>query len=157
MADDRVLGWDDEISNDTQSTLFQPGEYAFEVVSLTRGRHTPREGGQGKLPACPKAEIMLRCYSADGAEYSDIKTNLFLHSRCEGMLCSFFRAIGQRKHGEPLKPNWDTVVGSRGVVKLGVREYEVDGEKRHANEVKSFPERPAKQTPVTPPQKESGF
>jgi len=91
-------------------TLLPDGDYDFEIVDLKRSRHVPKGGG--KLPECPKAEVTVRCYPADGGDYANIPHNLFLHSRCEGILCEFFRGIGQRKHGEPLRPDWSRVIGS---------------------------------------------
>lgn len=69
-----------------------------------------------------------------------IKHNLFLHSKCEGLLCAFFSSIGQRKHGEKLKMNWSKVVGSKGRCKVGVQEWvsDRDGEKKQSNEIKRF-------------------
>lgn len=160
---DRVLGWDDEIANDSagQETVFPPGTYPFEIVNLKRGQHQPK--ANGKLPACPKAEITVRIRDTAGEE-TDINNNLFLHSRCEGILCSFFLAIGHRKHGEPLRPDWSRVIGSRGYCKVSVRDYvSNDGEKRQANDIKSFldPEKvPNKQPASEPPVKvpgEDGF
>jgi len=136
--EERVLGWDDEIQNDGKSsfTILPPGEYDFEVVDLKRGRHEPKDNG--KLPPCPKATVTLRCYPND-EEPVDLEHNLFLHSRCEGMLCEFFRGIGQRKHGEPLRPKWNEVVGCRGRCKVAVRDYTGrDGEKRQTNDIKRF-------------------
>jgi hypothetical protein len=159
MSEDRVLGWDDEISNDSQlqSILLPPGEYPFEIVNLTRSRHTPKSG-TGKLPECPKAELTVRCLTPDGSDYADIKNNLFLHSRCEGILCQFFRSIGQRKHGEPLKPDWTRVLGARGRCKVAVRDYVIDGEKRRANEIKSFLDPQKLSGAATPPpQTDDGF
>ncbi|MDK7260530.1 hypothetical protein QP450_07255, partial [Gardnerella vaginalis] len=49
--------------------------------------------------------------------------NLFLHSRTEGLLSAFFGAIGQKKHGEPLRMNWNSVIGSVGVATFKNREY----------------------------------
>jgi len=137
-SDEKVLGWDDEISNDDQGAfeVAEPGEYSFEVVNLVRGRHNAKQ--DGKIPDCPKAEVTLRIFTKDGDKV-DFKHNLYLHSRCEGMLCAFFKAIGQRKHGEPLRPNWANLIGSKGRCKVGVREYSTSGgEKRKANEVKKF-------------------
>jgi len=153
--DDRVLGWDDEISQDStgQSTILAPGTYPFEIVNLKRGHHQPKPNGTGKLPACPKAEVTVRVYAPDG-EAVDINNNLFLHSRCEGMLCAFFLAIGHRKHGEPLRPNWSRVIGSRGFCKVAVREYaKDDGTKGQSNDIKSFldPEKAPKNPPTPPP------
>ena len=63
-----------------------------------------------------------------------MKHNLFLHSSTEGMLSSFFGSIGQKRKGEPLKMNWNTIIGTRGVCKVGIRKYN-DNE---YNEVKAM-------------------
>ena len=158
MSEDRILGWDDEIKNDKSTFEVVPaGTYPFEIVSLKRGQHQPKPDGKGKLPSCPKAEVIVRVFPPDG-DYADIDHNLFLHSRCEGMLCSFFLAIGQRKHGEPLRPNWSRVVGSKGFCKVSVREYVGnDGNKYQSNDVKSFldPEKVNKDAQTTG--EEAGF
>ena len=141
--DEKVLGWDDTISNDSQGDfeVADPGEYSFEIVDLTRARHQAK--ADGKLPDCPKAVVTVRIYPPD-LDKVDIKHNLFLHSRCEGILCSFFRSIGQRKHGEVLRPDWARVVGSKGRCKVGVREYVgTDGAKHKSNEVKAFLDPPS--------------
>lgn len=148
MSDEKTLGWDDPISNDDQGgfEIAEPGEYAFEIVNLVRGRHSAK--ADGKIPDCPKAEVTVRIYTRDGDKV-DIKHNLYLHSRCEGMLCTFFRAIGQRKHGEAMRPNWANVVGSSGRCKVGVRDYVAsNGANKKANEVKTFLDPPVNGTPV---------
>lgn len=133
MADvfEREFGWEDEIENDGAEFILLPeGDYPFEVVDFERGRHA----GSEKLPPCNKAIIHIR---VDGQ--IALKHNLFLHSKTEGILCSFFTAIGQRKKGEKLKMNWNLVVGSKGKLKLGIREYVGDdGQKRQYNEIKKF-------------------
>jgi hypothetical protein len=64
------------------------------------------------------------------------------------MLCEFFLAIGQRKHGEPLKMNWPAVVGSRGRCKVGIRTWTGnDGSDKQNNEIKKFLE--PSDTPAT--------
>ena len=60
--------------------------------------------------------------------------NLFLHSSTEGMLSAFFGAIGQKRKGEPLRMDWDAIIGKVGVCKVGSREY--NGNKY--NEVKGM-------------------
>lgn len=156
---EHALGWDDEIGNDGAGggDIVPPGDYLFEIVQVKRGQHQPKEGG--KLPACPKAELTVRVYPPSG-DYVDIDHNLFLHSRCEGMLCQFFRAIGHRKHGETLRPDWGRVVGSRGWCKVAIRDWTGrDGDKRQCNDIKSFidPERaPKDQVPFNVPG-EDGF
>lgn len=166
--EERVLGWDDEISNDDQGgfEVVPPGTYPFEIVNLRRGQHQP--SSSGKLPACPKAELTVRLYPQNG-DYADVKHNLFLHSRCEGMLCAFFLSIGHRKHGEPLRPDWARVIGSRGWCKVAIRDWtSKDGEKRQSNDIKAFldPEKALKNQSPAPPannpipfddQREDGF
>jgi hypothetical protein len=136
--DEKVLGWDDPIQNDEQGAfeVAPAGVYAFEIVNLSRERH--RATTDGKLPDCPKAVVTARIYTPDGAQV-DVKYNLFLHSRCEGMLCAFFRAIGHRKHGEALRPDWTRVIGTRGRCKVCVREWQGnDGKTHQGNEIKAF-------------------
>lgn len=141
---ERVLDWDDPIENDFENefVLLPEGDYDFEVIKFERARHSP--GPYSKLPACNKAVLTLEV-GGDQAT-ARITHNLFLHSRTEGMLCAFFTAIGQRKHGEKLVPNWQTVVGSTGRCKLGIREWvnSKTGEPMKSNEIKKFyePEEP---------------
>jgi len=136
---ERVLGWDDEIVNDGSGFEVVPaGTYPFEIVNLKRGQHQPNPQKPGKLPPCPKAEVKVRVYPPDG-DHVDIDHNLFLHSRCEGMLCAFFLAIGQRKHGEPLRPDWGRVIGARGYCKVTIRDWTGnDGNKYQSNDIRSF-------------------
>lgn len=130
---DRELGWNDAIENDSSFVLLPEGDYDFEVISFERGRHP----GSEKLPACNKAVLTIEVGSDQAA--ARIKHNLFLHSRTEGMLCAFFTAIGQRKHGDKLTPNWSAVVGGRGRCKVGIREWSNDrGEKRESNQITKF-------------------
>ena len=130
----RELGWDDEIENDSPEFVILPeGDYEFVVTKFERGRHN----GSEKLPPCNKAILTLQIVGKEGVAL--ITHNLFLHSKCEGMLCAFFTAIGQRKHGEKLKMNWNNVIGSSGRLKLGIRTWKgTDGEEKTSNDVKKF-------------------
>ena len=131
---EKNFDWDDVIENDSEFTLLPEGDYDFEVVEFERARH----GGSEKLPPCNKAIVTLKVKSDDGKE-SLIKHNLFLHSKTEGMLCAFFTGIGQRKHGEKLKMNWSSVVGSTGKAKVSIRQWTNDnGETKEFNEIKKF-------------------
>ena len=57
----------------------------------------------------------------------------------EWKLCAFFRSIGQKKHGEPLKPNWGKVIGSIGKAHFKQREWVNDkGETKVANDLDYF-------------------
>ena len=100
------IGWDDAIENDSEFTLLPEGDYQFMVIKFERARHN----GSDKLPPCNKAIITLEV--TDGTNTAQITHNLFLHRKCEGMLCAFFTAIGQRQHGERLVPNWGAVMGA---------------------------------------------
>ena len=144
MNDDyeRELGWDDPIEKDSPDFILLPeGDYNFEVAGFERARHP----GSEKLPPCNKAIVSVKVTGAEGS--TTIKHNLFLHSKTEGMLCAFFNAIGQRKKGERLQMNWNTVTGSRGRCKLGVRNWTNDkGDPMQSNEIKRFYD--AEETPA---------
>lgn len=140
---DRELGWDDEIEKDSSSdfTLLPAGEYPFEVVDFARERYN---GGE-KLPPCNMAIVGIKI---DGGVLGNTTINerLFLHTKTEGILCAFFTSIGQRQHGDKVKMNWGTVIGSKGRAKFGIRKYEKDGEPREINQVKRWLE-PADESP----------
>lgn len=135
VNDGTALDWDSEISNDSSFVLLPPGEYDFTVLRFERARHN----GSDKLPPCNKAVLTLEVSDGNG-NVAELKHNLFLHSKCEGMLCSFFTAIGQRKRGEPLRMNWQAVIGTRGRCKVEVHEWKhrTTGEVMQSNEIKSF-------------------
>ena len=131
---DRELGWDDEIQNDGQDFVILPeGDYDFEVIEFERGRYN----GGDKLPPCNKAVVHIKIEGKEGV--SIIRHNLFLHTKTEGLLCDFFRGIGQRKKGEKITMNWNKVVGSKGRAKVGVRKWTNDeGKEMVFNEIKKF-------------------
>lgn len=135
MADfERELNWDDEISKESEFTLLPEGDYNFTVVGFNRGRHN----GSAKLPACNKAELELKVDDGKG-NTGTILHNLFLHTKTEGMISAFLIAIGQKKHGEPTRPNWNAMVGAQGRCKVGVHEWVNDkGETMKSNQIKKF-------------------
>ncbi len=131
--EDRELGWDDEIEGDGSGFIMLPaGDYDFEVTSLERGRHN----GSEKLPPCNKAVVYIKIEGPEGA--TTIKHNLFLHTRTKGMVSAFLRAIGQRKKGEAIKPNWNAVVGSKGRAKVDIKKWSYEGKEYEGNEIKMF-------------------
>lgn len=137
---EREIGWNDEINDDGSGfVLLEPGEYDYTVTKFERARHP----GSAKLPPCNKAVITLKI----GEEV--IKTNLFLHSKCEGLLCQFFRSIGARKSGQTITMDWSKVVGARGRCKIKIRDWEGrDGEIRYSNEVDRFLDPPTADPPT---------
>lgn len=118
---DRELNWEDEITVDGSSFIeLEPGDYQFTVTNFERARHTPNPQNPGKLPACNKAIVTISIETEEGSK--SMKHNLFLHSSTEGMLSAFFGAIGQKKHGEPLRMNWNNIIGAKGVARIGKRQ-----------------------------------
>lgn len=130
----REYNWDDEISQDSaEFALLPEGEYEFSVTGFERGRYP----GGAKLPSCPKATVSLRFEGVEGVAV--IKHNFFLHSKCEGLLCTFFTCLGMRKRGEPLRMDWPGTVGRTGRAKITVRSYTGnDGREYQTNDVKQF-------------------
>lgn len=128
------IGWDAAIENDSPDFVTLPnGDYDFKVVKFERGRHA----GSDKLPPCNKATVHLEIESPEGVAI--IRHNLYLHSITEGLLCAFFAAVGQRKHGERITMDWNAVVGATGRARIGTRKWTGDdGVERTNNEVKKF-------------------
>lgn len=139
-AMERELAWDDEISKEGGSfELLPEGDYSFKVKSFQRGRYS----GGAKIPPCNQANLEIEVFGEHGNSIV-IKHNLFLHQRTEGLLSAFFVGIGQKKHGEPLKMNWNAVPGSTGRCHVYVDEWTTErGETRKSNKIKYFidPER----------------
>lgn len=130
---EREFGWDDEIAKDGEAfPLLPEGDYDFTVKSFQRGRHN----GSEKLPACNKAELTITIWGKE--DVVDVKHNLFLHSKVEGMLSAFFTSIGQKKHGEKLKMNWNTVVGAKGKCHVYIDTYTYNGQEYQSNKIKKF-------------------
>lgn len=146
MNIDRELGWEDVIQNDSAGGLLPEGEYSFVITAVERARH----GGSAKLPPCNKAVVTL-ALADEAGNAGQLRHNLFLHSKCEGLLCAFFLAIGLRRHGEPLRMRWD-IVGRRGRCQVSQRSYTgSDGAERKANDIARFLE-PAALPAATAPQ-----
>ena len=116
---EQEIGWDDVIQQDQEFVLLPEGLYEFTVTGFERARHTP--SGNGKLPACNRAIVSVEVVAPQGKV--TMKHNLFLHSSTEGMLSAFFGAIGQKKKGSKLQMDWNTIIGTRGVCKVGIRTY----------------------------------
>lgn len=132
----REYGWDDAIENDGTFEVLPEGDYDFRVVKFERGRHP----GSDKLPPCNKAILTIEV--SNGSKKSTIEHHLFLHSKCEGLLCEFFTSIGQRKHGERLVPRWNEVIGSTGTCKVYVDKWTGrNGQPMESNKIRRFYEK----------------
>lgn len=117
MEQNKALNWDDEIQQESTFTLLPEGDYDFKVINFERAWYD----GSEKIPPCNKAIITIRIEGDAGT--AELKENLFLTTKTEGLLSSFFSSIGQKKKGEPLRMNWNKVIGSTGKVKVGTRTY----------------------------------
>ena len=145
MADTEVfaLDWDSEIEHDGSGfSILEPGTYTFKIVDLSRDRFK----GSDKTPPCPQASLTIELSDAQG-NTGRAFDNILLSSNFEWKLCQFFTAIGQRKHGEKLAPNWNKVVGSTGTCEVGKDTYTKDGNTREKNVIKRYLE-PVATTPT---------
>lgn len=130
----RELEWDDPISQEEMELPHLPdGDYPFQIVSLEKARHQPRDGG--KLPPCNKAILTVRVTDRMNGVSVDIRHNLYLHSSMEWRLCEFFAAIGMRQKGEALRMDWNRVVGATGLCKVKQQERR---DNRAASEIDRF-------------------
>lgn len=135
---DIAMSWDDSIENDSEFVLLSEGDYDFIVVDFERKRFE----GSAKMSACPQAAVTIKLFdkSAPDKGSTTIVHNLFLNRKCEGLLCAFFTAIGDRKHGEQLKPNWNGIKGKSGRCKVIVKKWtsNKDGSEKQSNEIAKF-------------------
>ena len=113
MAEDvKVYDWEDEISDDGNGSFvtLEEGYYDFEVTKFERGHYTP--SANSKTPACNQANITIKISTADGD--CSIVDKFPLASTMEWKASAFFRSIGLKKHGEPLKMRWNETPGCKG-------------------------------------------
>lgn len=132
-----VMDWDSEIENDgkeqTPRIILEEGDYKFTVSKLDR----TMSKGSDKLPPSRMAKLTLSVESDQGT--ATVFTNLILHKSLEWKLSQFFRAIGQKRHGEKMKMNWGKVVGSYGIAHITKRTYiGQDGTEHETNDVSQF-------------------
>lgn len=133
---DREFTWDDTIEKeDSGFTLLPAGVYRFTVEKFERGRSS----GKGKIPACNMALLTLRVSDVAGKNSAAIEDSLLLHTKMEWKLCQFFLSIGQKKHDEPLRMNWQTVPGSSGWCEVKVESWTGnDGKERQSNRIARY-------------------
>ncbi len=130
---ERELGWDDEISNESEFTTLPAGDYDFEVVKFERSRSK----GSDKIPPSNMAVLTIRI--TNGRDSTLVTDRMILHTKMEWKLSMFFRAIGQKKHGETVRMNWNAVPGAKGRCKVTESEYTTErGEKRTKNEIEKY-------------------
>jgi hypothetical protein len=138
-TEEKILGWDDEIQSDgeysgEESVVLPEGNYDFEVIKTEQAWYD----GSAKIPACNMAKVFLR---VDGGELGKALCveNIYLLERLEWKAAAFLRAIGLKKHGEPIA--WRQLTqcdGEKGRCKIYVDDYKKDGETRQSNKVRNF-------------------
>lgn len=129
----REIGWDDQIVADgEQYILLEENDYDFTVIGFERSRFP----GSAKIPACNKAIITLAVDTPEGT--AKCRYELIMWSTLEWKISAFFRAIGQKKHGEALAPRWNQIVGSKGRAHFKSKSYEKNGETKFYNDVTTF-------------------
>ena len=138
MENNETFTFDSVIEDEGRPFILLPeGDYDFVVTNFERGNFP----GSAKIPPCLKATITLEITTDEGK--TSIRTDLMFAKIVEWKMCSFFRSIGQKKSGQPLKPNWNTVVGSYGKAHIKQREYiNKQGEKKIINDVDNFLDAP---------------
>lgn len=152
MTQERELGWEDEIVNDGPEFIVLPeGDYTFSVAKFERGRFA----GSAKMPACNQATLELKIQSPKHGEVT-VFHRMLLHTKTEGFLSNFFTGIGQKKKGERLQMNWNSVVGASGRCKIIVNKYIDKNQKEQTNnQIDNFyeptvPQQPTYQQPTAP-------
>ena len=143
--EDEVLDWDSEIEEEGGKSLFRllpEGDYDFTVKGFDRSNFN----GNDKSPACPVAKLHLIVHAQDGD--AQVDDSLFLSKKSEWKLSQFFICIGQKKHGEKLRMNWQAVPGSTGRLSINHRKYN----DKEYNQVARYlePSEPAVQKKFTP-------
>ena len=133
-AQEMCMDWNDAIENDGQEFVtLEEGDYNFTVTGFERGRFP----GSLKIPPCNKAAITIAV--DNGGKTVNVKFDLILYRSLEWRISSFFRCIGQKKHGERLVMDWNAVIGSHGRAHLKPRTYvNRYGEEKTANDVDYF-------------------
>lgn len=134
-SNDGCLSWDGILDKDNPETIILPeGDYNYRVVSMERGRFA----GSEKVPACPKASLVLSV-TTDAGKEAKVKVELLLHSKVSWKIAAFFRSIGQKKRGEAISMNWNIVQNSVGRAHFKPRNYIAsNGEERTVNDVAFF-------------------
>lgn len=128
---ERELGWDDLITQDAKEFITLPiGDYDFTVKGFERSRFD----GSAKMPSCPMAIVKLGITDPQSGQEVTVEHRMFLHTKTEWTISQFFTSLGLKKKGEPLKPNWQAIIGMQGSLKLGHRLH--DGNTFH--DVKEF-------------------
>lgn len=130
----RELGWDDEISSENKPfTLLPEADYDFTVSKVERSRYN----GSEKMPACNMAKVTFTIWGPE--DKVDVIENFYLNSKNEWKISALYLAIGLKKHGEPVRMQWNAVTGKRGKCRLEINKYkDKNGNDAQNNRIKRF-------------------
>ena len=107
--DNRIMDWNDTISNDEQEFVILPeGEYSFTVIKYERREYK----GSDKIPPCHMVLLTLEFDNDQGFASSTVP--IILHRALETKISAFLCCIGRKKRGETVTMNWNQVKGARG-------------------------------------------
>ena len=120
MADytNEVLDWESEISDESGFILLPEGDYRYTVTGFERGNFE----GSANLPPCHKAIVTFKIHAPEGDV--EIKDNFMLCKKLEWKLSSLFLSVGLKKHDEPLRMNWQALMGRQGYCHVYIDTYE---------------------------------
>jgi len=125
-----ALSWNSEIASDDKHSVLPSGEYWFVVDRWERA--VSREKG------CDMAVLHMRLYDDETGRTGTCRDYLVLHKDAEWKLAAFFRAIGEKRHGQSYRMNWDVVTGAWGRAQIHVDTYSRDGVQYQNNKVTRY-------------------
>ena len=147
MANEKFLSFDAEITQDAPERVLLPeGKYPFIVQDVEKGTY---QGTSEKIgTGCPMVTLEIVVRSPQGN--ASCKENFYLNTDFEWKLGTFFRCIGQKKHGESYKMNWNCI-GAEGLCYVTQRTYQnSEGKMVTVNTIKNFLESEAAKAPTKP-------
>lgn len=116
--------------------LLPEGDYHFKVTKVERGEFP----GSSKLPRCKMINLTQQITADAGTV--EVRTSLFLHSKMQWKLVSFFKSIGLMQPGEEFVMDWNKVPGTEGTAHVVVRSYMYKDKEYQKNEVSYFIDTP---------------
>ena len=129
INNDEILSWDAVIEDEGSASSWrplEPGDYDFTVMG------TRRTEINGK----PVLEVEL---DIDGVTVTE---RLFWTTKAEWKISAFALSIGVKKHGEPLKPDFNDWVTRKGRCKVINEEFKGrDGSDMKSNRVSRYYDR----------------
>jgi len=115
MTTDEILGFDAEINEEERLPL-EPGLYVFKVKAF--------EPSASQSSGVPLSMVTMLLYSPDSpTPVGKIRDWFPMTRKAEWKICAYFRTIGMKKHGQPLRMDWPGSVGKFGICQIIEEEY----------------------------------